>query len=200
MSRARAGWVPKGPLPCGVVLAGLPQTFCTSSVTRPRVSSEVPVPRGRTQTPTHPTRHHCGWAGMGDARGRGEAGFRRVRGELVLAPAGHPTEERCPQGRASSPRVPAGLGQLHPTGAGGHYGVAAGQDLAPGNRTQSQARGIGPPSLSEACDLPGTHPLLHRCSPHICAAGQTMGLPAVRGSANLLQTFKSTEQFVLRLY
>lgn len=42
----------------------------------------------------HSKRHRCGWAGMGDSRGRGEAGFRTVQGELALAPTGHLTEER----------------------------------------------------------------------------------------------------------
>lgn len=144
-------------------------------MTWPWVSTAVPVSLGRTQTPIHPMKHRCSWAGMGDSRGRGEAGFGRVQGELALAPTGHPTEERCPQGHTSSPHVPAGLGRLHPMGAGGHYGVASGQDLAPGNHTQSQARVIRPPSCSEACDVPSAHPLLHHCSPRTCAAGHTTG-------------------------
>lgn len=62
---------------------------------------------------------------------------------------------------------------LHPTGAGGHHGAAPGQDLAPGNCAQSQARGIGPPSHSKVCDMLSADPRLHRCSPCACAAGQT---------------------------
>lgn len=174
------------------MLEGLPQTFCTSSMTGPWVSTGVPVPPGRTQTPT--------------PRGIAAAGLAWViLGEGVRLGSGlcRGSWHWLPQGisqRRDDPRaVPA-----HPMSQQG----SAGSILWEQGDTMGLHQGrIWPleTTFRAKPESSGHHPAARRamCPALILSCTTAAPAPVQRATPQdqvLFQTFKNTEQFVLRLY